>query len=221
MKLQHFDIDYCFNFEQDIHIYSLIVDNPSLYFKVCNELINFDKLDEVSWVLAHDAQEVKLDNILCIHDFFELNLNNKKVESLIDAKILQILKEQDFLQEFSQLNNLLIKINNQALAEMDLPIKSTDEVTYENFVKLSDYKINEEIDLCNKIITYIDLFIKLKNVKVVVLVSCFNILTYEQIQQIIKQLQYMGINVLFINSVDKYNFKDVPKIIIDKDLCLI
>lgn len=221
MKLINYNVDYVFDYSLDINIYSLIVENSQEYFKLCNDIIKQSEGEDGSWVLSHNAQQLNMDNVLCIYDFFGLSMNNKKVENLINAQVLQIIKEQDFLQEFSALNNILLKINNKALAQVDLPIISAEEFTYENFVKFSNYKIDEETDLCNKIVTYVDLFIKLKNIKVVALISCFNVLSKEQMQSIIKQLQYMGISVLLINNQNKYEFKNIPKVIIDEDLCLI
>ena len=41
----------------------------------------------------------------------------------------------------------------------------------------------------------------------------------KQINDIIKQLTYMQLNILFINNNQKYFLKDIEHIIIDNDLC--
>lgn len=220
MMLNHYDIYYSFDFNKNF-AYSLILENSNMFYNVCNQLINQSQGKEGDWICSSNLKSIGFDKLLCVYNYFDLNFSNKKIENLINSKVLKMIKEQDFIQEFSKISSLLSEINNKILSQIDLPISSSEELTYENFVKISNFQIDNQIDIDNKLITYIDVFVKLKDVNTVVLISCFDVYSQEQMHQIIKQLNYMGLKVLLINSHEKYNFLEVEKVIIDQDLCLI
>lgn len=107
------------------------------------------------------------------------------------------------------------------LNEIDLSISSKDEFSYEDFIKVSCYSVNEEIDLPSKIITYIDIFVKLTKTKLVVLINLFSYLTQQEVETLVKNIEYLNVSVLLIDSQDKYSNFKIEKTIIDDDLCLI
>ena len=223
MRLAHFDIDYVFDFDKQNTTYSLVIENSMQYFNLVKQLIDQNNGKQGGgWILSQIDKELSLqDNVVCVYNFFDLNLNSKKIESVINNEVLKVIKEKDLLREFEDLSKLVLKINDEILSNIDLPIDSSDDITYENFIKLSNYKITEEIDILNKIVTYVDLFVKLKNIKLVILVDCFAVLSEQDMQKLLKQFNYMDCNVLLINSQNKYTFNDVKKCIIDEDLCII
>ena len=53
----------------------------------------------------------------------------------------------------------------------------------------------------------------------IVFINLSSVLNSEEINEIIKQLNYQQINILMIESQDKYQLNKTKKIIIDKDLC--
>ena len=108
-------------------------------------------------------------------------------------------------------------MNDKVLREIDLEIKY-DELTIDKIVKISNFKFEEESKLLNKIVTFIDLNIKLRKIKLVVFAGLFNVLEENEIQSLLKQLKYMQMPALFIDT-KVVNIDCFQKIIIDKDLC--
>jgi len=60
-------------------------------------------------------------------------------------------------------------------------------------------------------------FLKLKKIKIVIFVGLLSFLTNQELEELITQLKYMEIKVIFLDGID-LNVK-YPKIIIDNDLC--
>lgn len=95
------------------------------------------------------------------------------------------------------------------------------EVTYQTICKLLSFKILEEEKLVDKIATWVDVNIKLKNTKIFVFVNLQSVLDADKMATLLKQLKYWQVGVLNIASSDYVGSEIFEKIIIDKDLCVI
>ena len=219
MKLVHKNIDKILNLTCPN---LLIVENSKEFLYLVSQFFQQVNGGEGDWVLSENTQTLQLDKCcLFIYDYLNLNFSGKKIENLINNEALKLLKEGDFISQIFEIKSKMAEINNALLDEIDLPIFSKDEFSYDDFIKVSNYAINEEIDLPSKIITYIDIFIKLGKIKLVVLVDLFHYLTQQEVELLIKNIQYLDVSVLLIDSQDKYTNLKIEKTIIDDDLCLI
>ena len=67
----------------------------------------------------------------------------------------------------------------------------------------------------------VKIWLKLKNFSLIVIVGACSIFNDNEIYDLIKQLNYMQVYVLFVENFDKVNVKNIKKTIIDVDLCVI
>ncbi|MBQ8425356.1 MAG: type II-A CRISPR-associated protein Csn2 [Clostridia bacterium] len=222
MKLINSKIDYIFDFSKN-DTYSLVIENPNEFYSLTMELFYQCSSDlDGEWVFGVNNEIKSISkNLLLLHNYYEFSCSSKKIDSLINSTILDALKTNDYFEEISSINSELFKINDKICEKVDLPIESSFEIDFDSIVKLLNYKIKDDLDFLNKLITYIDIFIKIKKIKVVVFIGLFSYLSEQEIDNLIKQLRYMDIKIMFIDNYDKCPFKYVKKIIIDNDLCII
>lgn len=221
MKLVHPDIARQIDFNHQF-CYSLIIENSHEFFSKTNELFLQTNGEEGNYVLSHENQTLNIaKNCLFIFDYYNDLFNNKKIINSINNKVADILKQEDFIDDFAQLNALIAKINAQITYQLDYEVSYIENLDFSDFAKLSNYKIIQDGNLLDNILTYIQINCQNQNITMVIFVNLFSLLSQEDVEKLIKQLNYMQLHILFIDSQQKYILQDCETIIIDNDLCVI
>ena len=219
MKIVHECLNEAINFDI-CPVYSLIIENSELFYKFTNDLFNQCNGEDGDFVLSNNFKLDKFEKqAVFIHDYFNLSCSGIKIDKLIKSSILEKLNELDNFELMSRINQLIIEINEKVIDMVDLDLKFDDEFDYEKLIKISNFKIKEDSVLIEKLYSYIDIFVKLKNIKLVILVNLFDYFSEVQINDLLKQLRYNELFVLIVNSHEKYNLENAKRIIIDDDLC--
>lgn len=222
MKLVHPHLDRQFDFER-CALQQLLVENQREFLDLTTQLyLQCTKNNEAGeWVLSHHNNLLNLEKeALYIYDYYNFDLNNKKVSSLLNSEVLKVLMQNDYLQEMTTLQSAFSILNDKVLAELDLPIACSHELVFEDVIKLSKYQIEEDLTLPTKILTYIDIFLQLKKIKLVIFINSSQVLMPETLQTLFKELQYKEIKVLCIDGVAS-KIELAERTIIDMDLCTI
>lgn len=207
MKLVHKNINKQFDFKTNLFCH-LIVENPKEFFMLTKELHSQTELGEPGdWVLSDSEILDVSKNCLFIYDYYQLNFNSKKIQNIINSSVLNILKHNDYYKEFSKINLELIELNQKVLENIELPIQYNNDFNFEDFVKFSNYTIGEETNFLQKIISFIDIYSKLKSIKLIIFINLFLVLSKEEINLLIKQLKYQNLSAFFITSGNSYNYK--------------
>ncbi len=220
MKLVHINISRHIDFDINT-CYSLIIENSTEFYKLTNELHNQTNGEEGNFVLSNENILDISKNCLFIYDYYSNLLNSKKVLNILNNKILQIIQENDFYKEFSEINKIMLDINDKVKTYLNTNIEYNQEFNYDNLIKISNYKIPQTNILIDNMINYIDFYIQNTKINTVVFVGAFSVFEQNDIELLKKQLKYMQLNVLFIDNYQKYKIKDIETIIIDNDLCVI
>ena len=220
MKLVHINISRHIDFDINT-CYSLIIENSTEFYKLTKELYNQTNGEEGNFVLSNENILDISKNCLFISDYYSSLLNSKKVLNILNNTILQIIQENDFYKEFSEINKIMLDINDKVKTYLNTNIEYNQEFNYDNLIKISNYKIPQTNILIDNMINYIDFYIQNTKINTVVFVGAFSVFEQNDIELLIKQLKYMQLNVLFIDNYQKYKIKDIETIIIDNDLCVI
>ena len=219
MKIVHECLSDAIDFDAN-PVYSLIIENSELFFKLTNELFLECNGEEGGFVLSKNFKMDKFEKqAVFIHDYFNLSCSGIKVDKLIKSVVLEKLNELDNFELMSKINQSIIEINERVIDLIDLDLSFDDEFDYEKLIKISNFKIKEDSILIEKLYSYIDIFVKLKNIKLVILINLFDYFSEKQINELLKQLKYSELYVLLINSHEKYRIENVKQTIIDNDLC--
>jgi len=219
MKLVHPNIDVQMDFEQNKN-QLLIIENAKEFYNLVNDIVLQYSGKSGSWVLSKLFPIDIKSNAIVLHNFFDFSCNNKKVENLLKTEILQILNTEDFLNNLSTLNKDLISLCEKISPFINLPLTFKDNFSFEDFYKILNFSIQEDEDLISKVTNYVDIFSKLTNASLVVLINATTVLEKEQILQLVKDLNYKDLSLLLIESKDT-TIPSFKKIIIDNDLCVI
>lgn len=201
--------------------YFLIVENSQEYLKVVKELYEeFFCNIESAFVLSENSTILNLTKSgLLLYDYFNFDINNKKLVSEINNRVINYISQQDFVQDFFDLNKLYIDINDKIVENFDFKIEYDTDFSYDKFVKLSNYKIDSQSKFADKLMSYIKLYSSLKNTKLVIFVGLSSFLSQQELNLFLKELEYLEISCLLIEPCQKYNLNNVGRIIIDEDLC--
>lgn len=199
----------------------LVIENSKEYLNVLQELYNESVgVEDSDFVLSDDGENLKISkSVLFLYDFLNLDLNSKKITNEIGRRISDILIEEDHSEDFYKINQLLVKINDELTKDFDFEINYDSELDVEKFVKISNYQLNDEANLLEKISSYIKVYCSLKKCQLVIFVGLFELLNEKELKLLIKQMAYNDLKSLFIEPTLKYNIKSLGKIVIDSDLC--
>lgn len=201
--------------------YFLVLENSQEYLKVVEEFyVECNAKGESQFVLSNNSEIIDIaKNCLLIHNYFDLDLNNKKIVNEINNRVLNFISQRDFVQDFCALNKLFIEINDKIVDDFDFKLEYDEDFTYDKFVKISNYKIESQSKFLDRLMSYIKIYCALKKTKLIVFVGLSLFVSKEELEIFIKELKYLELNCLFIEPVLKYNLENVGRIIIDEDLC--
>lgn len=211
---QHMDFDL-------YPAYFLVLENSQEYLKVVEEFcVECIGNEESQFVLSSNGEIMSIQkNCLLIHNYFDLDINNKKIINEINSRILNYISKQDFVQDFCDLNKLFIDINDKIVDGFDFKLEYDSDLTYDKFVKISNFKIESQSTFLDKLMSYIRIYCELKRTKLIIFVGLSLFLSKEELEIFIKELNYLELNCLFVEPCLKYNLENCGKIIIDDDLC--
>lgn len=201
--------------------YVFAVENSNEYLKVLQEIFNeTNGIENSDFVLSDYGETLKFSKAaIFIYDYLNLDINNRKIINEINAQVLELLKNHDNTEDFFKINQIFIEINDKLINEFDFKLNYDSELTSDKFIKLSNYHIDLEANLADRIVSYIKIYSCLKDIKLVIFTGLFEIFSKEEIDKIIKQIEYFDLKCLLIEPCMKYEFKSFGRIIIDEDLC--
>lgn len=220
MKLVCNRFEQYFDFEK-YFAHFLIVENSSEYLKVVQEIYAeiFDG-GESDFVLSENGEVLSIPKTcLFLYNFFDLDLNNKKISTEINARIAKVFETQDFVEDFCKLNQLFVEISDKIIDNFDFKLEYDDELSYDKLIKLAGFKISQESKFIERLMSYIKIYAELKKIKLVIFVGLSDVLSFEEISIFLKELDYLGLKCLLIESHQKYQLDFASQITIDGDLC--
>ena len=213
-----------YNFEIDFtnnQNHLLIIENSKEYLKVQQELYyEIEKGQESDFVLSDNSETLSIcKNVVFLHNYIDLEINNKKILAEVNALILSKLKNIDIVEEISTINKCIFDINDKVLDDLDFEVSYNEDFTIDSLIKYCAYKICEENAMIEKIYSYVKIFSQLKKSKIVIFSGLMQILSMQELESLIKQINYIGLNCILIEPYEKYKLGNVSRMIVDEDLC--
>lgn len=211
---QHMDFDV-------YPAYFLVVENSQEYLKVVEEFCaECEGNEESQFVLSNDTDIISIaKNCLLIHNYFDLDINNKKITNEINNRVLNYISQHDFVQDFCNINKLFIEINDKIVDNFDFKLEYDADFNYDKFVKISNYKIESQSKFMDRLMSYIKIYCALKKTKLIVFVGLSLFLSQKELEMFVRELNYLELNCLLVEPNLKYNLENIGRIIIDEDLC--
>ena len=220
MKLVHVDLSGEIVNEQKSCV-EWIIESPELFSKYVGELYKQSNKLEGKYVLSENNKEMDIAKYTeVIINPLSIEINNRKVLSKLYEelnklsfneamymKTLEISKlVQEYLLDLEQKTNYILEFNNEI--EMTSLFKAVDlkyEDSGENFLE--------------RLVKYIKIIVDLSSVRLFVFINARCFMNDEQIEMLCKEIEYMEIKGLFIESGEKACVEGMGRYIIDKDKC--
>ena len=159
-----------------------------------------------------------------IIDPFDLDINNKKLQSALYEKLEMEINSSERLFSWNNLCSTMEREIESFLDSMEYHIAYSNNITIKDFLKLMKVHFEEEgIDFFEKLLDYMRLEQEILKVKLFVLVNIKGFLSVDQLYFLYQQSCYEKIQLLMIeNHLDnKKRIGGENLIIIDDDGCVI
>lgn len=221
-KLVYSEIEKHFILDNKIH-YQVIMENTKEYYNFMNSAkTQVTNKEEGCFVLSKDSTLISLHKYLHpITDIFTITDLDRKVKTHAYNMIHDALNESEIKEKFYELitniNQFVFELKNI----IDFDVDFNDEMDIKNLLKTIDFSpILEKTSFLEILVSYIKLNTNLFGYNIYIVDRLHSVLTTSEIDLLIKEMNYLEVNLIFVESTDhNYINSAVETIIIDNDLC--
>lgn len=197
------------------------IENKDYFYRVVSELnsMSMGNIVENIHFFDNDFKEINLyGKISVVFDFFNFNLDSKKLQTLINKKINENL---DAVQktELSRVYEKVKKIYMPILNDLDLNLTINSEFDIEMLIKLLNVSIYLKDSIIDNLILMLDVEKLLKNNEIIVFINLKQYLDNNELLELYKYSLYNNVRILLIDS-QSYGIKNKfeKKLIVDQTL---
>lgn len=218
MILRHEKFDHEIKLEG---ISTLIIENIEL-FRIIVEDINKERLKEVNDFKLYNDNYEEIDinkNIILINNLILLDLN----ERVILNSLYKEVKEEimvNYYKEFDKLEKDINEFIKNAIFNNNYNLTYDCSLNIEDLLKISSLKFNQEYNIVDKFLSYLDLVKDYLKIKTIILINSRNYFTDEEYKNLFEEIKRKDISLLFIeNYNNRVSFPAEKLYIIDSSLC--
>ena len=218
-----------FSLENDIifteeYINVLQIQDKKLFTNVINSLNdninNIEDTKERIIILDNDT-EIKIEKeVLMFIDVFNIDFNQKKIQSALYNKIEKIYKQEfERMSEFQTIfQNLLLNVLD-VFNEFPFEFNYKESIGIQEYLKLLGLKIsNNKGKITDTIFSLLDVVEYLSVAKLLIFVNIKLYLGNDEIQEVYKYAMYKKVNILLIETGEEKESLENEKILyIDSD----
>ena len=204
-------------------INSLVIENPTQFFKYLEELYTQINSQEGSFVLSEEGSILKISKYIhFIESPFSIDINQKSVLN----KILNLLKDEimssNEIETFYHINTKLSEMIDSASEAIGFSLQYEEIPDILNLLKVMNIKLaqNKSEHLVETLIDYLKIVSQILGTKIIVFANMNSYLNADDMTFLKEIAMYEKLTLLFIDNCEPkcYNIYD-NKYIIDADLC--
>ena len=221
MMLAHPMFSKIIDFKNEM-INILIIENQKFLTQLIEDIINQINGENGDFVLSEDFIPLDMQKHLeIIIDFFNLDINNKKVLTAIYNKIKKIAYDDENYIKTENFKTEAFNYIETLINQTEYPLILDVQFDISGLLKLFDVKIEINSNtFLEKIIDYMSVLYEFLNRKCIVFVNLMSYLDISEIELLYKEIQYKKYNVLFIENSFRTKIGEYENIyIIDEDMC--
>lgn len=218
MILRHEKFDHEIKLEG---ISTLVIENIEL-FRIIVEDINKERLKELNDFKLYNDNYEEIDinkNIILINNLILLDLN----ERVILNSLYKEVKEEimvNYYKEFDKLEKDINEFIKNAIFNNNYNLNYDCSLNIEDLLKISSLKFNQEDNIVDKFLSYLDLVKEYLKIKTIILINSRNYFTDEEYKNLFEEIKRKDISLLFIeNYNNRVSFSAEKLYIIDSNLC--
>ena len=175
MKLLHKDWRREIELEENV-ISTIVIENKKSYRYYLDEIRNMVMGESGDFILLEKSKEINFSkNTYLVTDFFNLDINNKKIVTKLYDELLNITNE-DYIQLMEEQSRLLLFFED-LIQKSKYQINKKDEIDTISLLKLGGFHIDIEGDFLEKISKFFELLVEMCGIKVIITIGLQTILT--------------------------------------------
>lgn len=220
MKLVHEDLN-CMIMKDESLFTEWIIESPDYFFRLLEELHTQCENGTGKYVLSEGTKELDLrKNVELILQPFGIDVNDKRILGKLYAELEQLAHSEQFFvktQEATQtISEYILELEQQT--DYILRIESMMDIAMLLKTMSVQYEILDETYL-GKLVQYIKVTSQILKKKLYIFVNLRSYLSDEKMKQLIQEMRYQEIHLLFIENQEKACMEGGIRYIIDKDGC--
>ena len=126
----------------------------------------------------------------------------------------------NYYKEFDKLEKDINEFIKNAIFNNNYNLTYDCSLNIEDLLKISSLKFNQEDNIVDKFLSYLDLVKDYLKIKTIILINSRNYFTDEEYKNLFEEVKRKDISLLFIeNYNNRVSFPDEKLYIIDSNLC--
>ena len=220
MILRHADLERELEWTETEHLCELVIENPKFLREVIKDLTISEEEKELS--ATKDGKLLKFDkDVDVVLNPLKLDFNSKRAMTTLLKLLVKTSVSEDFYLTTNNLKTKIVKYLSDVIdaGEFEFEV-STDDFTMDSIAKaVSIHIVGDEDDFVELLTDYVSMMADLANIKLFVFVNLRLLLSDEDVERLRHNLDNHQINVLLLEGMAQERLKDVPRWLIDRDLC--
>lgn len=220
MILRHVDFERELEWTETQHLCELIIENPKLLREVIKDLTISEEEKEIS--ITEDGKPLKLDKDLdVVFNPLKLDFNSKRAMTTLLKLLVKTSVSEEFYLTTNNLKTKIVKYLSDIVDAGDFEFEvSADDFTMDSIAKaVSIHIVGDEDDFIELLTDYISMMTELADVKLFVFVNLRLLLSDDDLMRLHHNLDNHQINMLLLEGMAHERLDDVPRWLIDADMC--
>ncbi len=196
------------------------IENKKYFYRLVSDLYSISRGEKIDSIKFYDdsINEISNQSIQIINDYFNLDLEGKKVSSELQKNIISSIDEkamQDLVSSYKKIYNSF----NKVLHNIDLPLVMLQDFSPEVFIKALKVSIEKRDELLENLLLLIDINKILNLQQIIFFINLKQYLSLEELKELYKYAIYNCVPIVLIDSQTYGTTADYEKkLIIDENL---
>lgn len=182
------------------YISVLEVENKKTFYRIVNLLNKFslgETIEEIDFYVENEEKNnIKINLFL---DYFNWNLDSKKINNELQKNIIDKL-DDEYILELTKIYKKLYNTLNKMLLEVELPLEITQDFDINIFIKNMKVTLQQKNELLDNLLLIIDITNILKLNDLLIFVNLKQYLSTTELIELYKYSIYNNIKILLIDS---------------------
>ena len=207
--------------DENNHANEWVVESPMLFRKIIGEM-RVDTDEELRLKFFDKEKEMKLSSdVDVIFNPVKLDFNPRKVNVTLMKILVKASISEDFYLSTNKFKTKIIKYLSEVVDSEHFGFEiESDDFSIDQIAKAVNFHIvGDEDDFVELITDYLEVMTELGGIKLFIFVGLRGYLEDDELKRFVKNLKDRQIDILLFENVDRGVVKEIPRVIIDRDLC--
>lgn len=220
MILRHLNLEQQLEWGDFQHLCELVIENPKFLREVIKDLTISEEEKELS--ITVDGKVLNFDKDLdIVFNPLKLDFNSKRAMTTLLKMLLKTSVSEDFYLATNKLKTKIVKYFSEIVEAGDFEFEvSADDFTMDSVAKaVSIHIVGDEDDFVELLTDYVSMMAELAKIKLFVFVNLRCFMSDEDIKRFHHNLDNHQIDTLLLEGLSKEPLQNIPRLLVDKDLC--